>query len=83
MAVFLLILLLTANAMADSRTTQIDALFKEFDHPDRPGAAVLVIQNGKVLYERGYGLADLEKKTPCTAKTNFRLASLTKQFTAM
>jgi CubicO group peptidase (beta-lactamase class C family) len=85
MVVFLLILFLAANVMADTdtRTAKIDALFQEFDHPDTPGAAVLVIQNGKVLYEKGYGLADLNRKTPCTAETNFRLASLTKQFTAM
>jgi CubicO group peptidase (beta-lactamase class C family) len=83
MALLLLIFLLTSNAMADSRTTQVDSLFKVFDRPDTPGAAVLIIQNGKILYERGYGLADLERKIPCTTKTNFRLASLTKQFTAM
>jgi len=48
-----------------------------------PGAALLVIQGGTLILAKGYGLADLEKKIPCTTDTNFRLASLTKQFTAM
>lgn len=61
----------------------VDALFRDFDKPDAPGAAVIVIKEGKALFAKGYGLADLEKKTPCTTNTNFRLASVTKQFTAI
>src|SRR5437763_6645684 len=51
--------------------------------PISPGAAVIVIKEGKSLFAKGYGLADLEKKIPCRTNTNFRLASATKQFTAM
>jgi len=58
-------------------------LFADFNRPDAPGASVTVIQNGKVLLAKGYGLANVEEKIPCTPETNFRLASLTKQFTAM
>src|SRR5207244_990148 len=78
-------LCITASAMADTdpRSAKIDALFHDFNHPDVPGAVVMVIQDGKILKEQNYGLADLDKKTPCAADTNFRLASLTKQFTAM
>ena len=47
-----------------------------------PGAAVLVVQDGAPLVRRGYGLADLEQGAPVTPATNFRLASVTKQFTA-
>jgi CubicO group peptidase (beta-lactamase class C family) len=60
-----------------------DDLFKEFDRPDAPGLSVVVIRDGRKLWARGYGLANLEEKVPCTPNTNFRLASLTKQFTAM
>src|SRR5689334_3674570 len=68
-----------------SRTDEkvVDALFRDFDRPDAPGVTVIVIKQGKALFAKGYGLADLEKKTPCTTNTNFRLASVTKQFTAM
>ena len=47
-----------------------------------PGASVLVLRNGKVAFEKTYGLADLESGTPATPQTNYRLASVTKQFTA-
>jgi CubicO group peptidase (beta-lactamase class C family) len=85
MRILLTVLLLTMSTMAtaDNRSTAIDPLFQDFNHPDAPGAAVMVIQNGKVLYEQAYGLEDLNRKSPCTVETNFRLASLTKQFTAM
>jgi len=48
-----------------------------------PGAAVLVIKNGEVVFERGYGVTDLKSLHRIDARTNFRLASDTKQFTAM
>jgi len=62
---------------------QIDALFGNYSLPDSPGASVLVIRNGRVVFARGYGLANLEQQIPCDVKTNFRLASVSKQFTAM
>lgn len=72
-----------ASALDASQTARIESLFSNFDHPNAPGAAVVVIQNGKPIFAKGYGLADLVTKTPCTTNTNFRLASFTKQFTAM
>jgi len=47
-----------------------------------PGAAVLVLKDGHPLVERAYGLADLERQVAVTPSTDFRLASMTKQFTA-
>jgi CubicO group peptidase (beta-lactamase class C family) len=49
---------------------------------DAPGAAVIVIHNGDVALRKTFGLADVEKHVAVTSKTNFRLASVTKQFTA-
>jgi CubicO group peptidase (beta-lactamase class C family) len=63
--------------------SKIDDLFADFNRADAPGASVIAIQNGKVLLAKGYGLANVKEKVPCTPETNFRLASLTKQFTAM
>lgn len=60
---------------------QVDKIFSEFTN-QTPGASVLVLQNDEVLFKKGYGLADLEKKILIESKTNFRLASITKQFTA-
>ena len=48
-----------------------------------PGYAMAVIKNGKIVLMETDGLADLDKKIPITTKTAFRLASLSKQFTAM
>jgi CubicO group peptidase (beta-lactamase class C family) len=49
---------------------------------DVPGATVIVIHNGDVALRKTYGLADVEQHIAVTSKTNFRLASVTKQFTA-
>ena len=70
-------------AIPDTMTPKIDAFFADFNRTDAPGASVTVIQDGQVLLAKGYGLANVEEKIPCTPETNFRLASLTKQFTAM
>lgn len=59
----------------------IDALLQRYDG-QVPGAAVLVLHDGQPVFRRGYGLAVVEDATPVTAQTSFRLASLTKQFTA-
>ncbi|HWV72046.1 MAG TPA: serine hydrolase domain-containing protein [Pseudosphingobacterium sp.] len=47
-----------------------------------PGASLLIVKDGKVLLQRTYGYADLKSKEPVTAATNFRLASVSKPFTA-
>lgn len=48
-----------------------------------PGAAVIAIQDGKVVHEKGYGLADLKTKGRITPRTAFDIASVSKQFTVM
>lgn len=62
---------------------EVDALFAAWNHADTPGAAVIVIDKGKVVLKKGYGLADLETRKPITPDTAFLLGSITKQFTAM
>ena len=61
----------------------VDRLFSRYDRPGAPGAAVAVIDRGRVAFLRTYGLADLETGARVTESTNFRLASLTKPFTAL
>ncbi|HKQ53877.1 MAG TPA: serine hydrolase domain-containing protein, partial [Pyrinomonadaceae bacterium] len=55
---------------------------KSFVERDRFSGSVLVAQGGKVLFEKGYGPANREWDTPNSPLTKFRIASLTKQFTA-
>ena len=59
----------------------IDGLMRDYDG-QVPGAAVLVLHDGNPVFRRGYGLAELEQATAVTPQTNFRLASVSKQFTA-
>ena len=66
-----------------SREKEIDALLSGVTSPDAPGLAALVRYNGRTLFERGYGVRDLRTKSRIDPQTNFRLASFTKQFTAM
>ena len=62
---------------------KVDALLAPWSKGDTPGAAVLVIKDGKVLLKKGYGLASLETRKPIDPDTAFLLASITKQFTGM
>ena len=66
-----------------SLSKQIDAALLDYVQPNGPGAAVGVLLNGKVVFTKGYGMADKEKIIPVTPNTAFRIASLTKQFTAI
>ena len=66
----------------DSIEKKINTLFKDYSGKN-PGAALLVIQDGEVVLSKSFGMANIEKDIPVTEKTNFRLASVTKQFTAM
>lgn len=63
--------------------TSIDSLYNSEIEKNAPGAALLVSYNGKILIEKGYGLQNLDTKKPITKYTNFRMASLSKQFTAL
>ncbi len=65
------------------RPEQIDQIFAGIESARAPGAAVLVLENGRVTFERYYGVTDLRWLRKIDAHTNFRLASCTKQFTAM
>jgi len=61
---------------------RIHRLLVESYPPNEPGAAVFVSKAGTVILEKGYGLADTERKVPVSPETVFRLASVTKMFTA-
>jgi len=58
-----------------------DSFFRDYTG-NVPGASVIVVRNGNVLFRRAYGMADLEQRIAATPDTHYRLASVTKQFTA-
>ena len=62
--------------------SEIERLLKEKAGPDTPGMICGIIYNGSIVYISGIGLADPERKIPVNTFTNFRIASVSKQFTA-
>jgi len=73
---------LTNRVRAQSIQRTADSLMAVYASPDGPGASLLVVHDGRVEYMKGYGMAAVDTRVPVGAGTNFRLASLSKQFTA-
>jgi CubicO group peptidase (beta-lactamase class C family) len=67
----------------DALHKKVDDLFARWDKPDSPGCALGVIKDGRFVYRRGYGMANLEYGIPISSKSVFRIGSTSKQFTAM
>ncbi len=70
-------------ATRSSEQDQLAAVFRNLTDRGSPGLAVLVRENGRTLLEQGYGVTDLQSRNAIDWQTNFRLASCTKQFTAI
>lgn len=90
-SVFAVVMLLFGAATAptappqskDADEQRIDAIFSDITRPAAPGLGVLVKRDGKVVFEKGYGSRELRSHAQIDVVTNFRLASFTKQFTAL
>jgi CubicO group peptidase (beta-lactamase class C family) len=70
-------------ATEEPMMSKIDAIFSPVADAKSPGVAVLARKDGRVVFSRGYGVRDLKTLAKIDVHTNFRLASCTKQFTAM
>ena len=85
--IVLLILFTSVNTFAQSNKNKIksaiDKIMANYQNANEPGASVLVLKNNKVIFKKGYGVSDISSMDPIKSNTNFRLASVTKQFTAM
>ncbi len=80
--IFLFIAFLVSLVSADEKTDKVDKLFSKWDSTVSPGAALAIIKDGKIIYKRGYGMANLEHNIPLTPTSVFRIGSTSKQFTA-
>ena len=80
-AFFLLQSVYTVAQTNDEAGKKIDALFASYT-AHTPGAAVAIVKDGKVIFKKGYGMADLDHDIPITPQTVFNIASVSKQFTA-
>ena len=83
-AVLLGILFFTAACEAAVQNgPKVDTLFKQWDRDGSPGAAVVVVKDGAVVYQHGYGYANLQDRVRITPQTVFDVASVAKQFTGL
>ncbi|TVZ56235.1 CubicO group peptidase (beta-lactamase class C family) [Lutibacter sp. Hel_I_33_5] len=83
---FLLIFfsLVTAQAqLSEIQSQKINSLFNSWTEPNQPGGTLGIMQNGKIIYSKAFGLASLEYQVPNTTETIFNIASVSKQITAM
>jgi CubicO group peptidase (beta-lactamase class C family) len=78
----LLFVLVATQAFTQKENIRLDSIMSSIYSNDHPGAAIAVVKNGKVVFKKGYGIADLDSKKPITSATNFNICSMTKQFTA-
>ena len=81
-----ILLLLVAGSlqgqnMPDSVDRKVDGIFKEIGGAGHSGCAVAIVSDGKIIFEKGYGMANLEYDISITPSTVFDIASLSKQFT--
>ncbi|MCX7553379.1 serine hydrolase [Marinicella sp. S1101] len=81
-ALIFLLLVTSAASANETHKKEVDEIFSSWHKTDTPGASVGVFKNGKVIYARGYGMANLEYDMPINADSVFRIGSTSKQFTA-
>ena len=84
-SVLIFLLVLSCQSLSkdyDIKATKVDSLLVHLDRNDSPGVAIGVIQNGKFVYKKYYGRANLNHDIPISEKSVFNIASLSKQFTA-
>ena len=72
----------TAPLQPQSTNPRVDSIFAAFDKRDSPGCAVSVVDSGRTVFAKGYGMASLEHDVPITTSSAFYAASVSKQFTA-
>lgn len=69
-------------AQDSSLSARVDRIFAEYDRHGSPGCAVGVAQGGRLVHQRGYGMANLDHDIPLSSSSVFYIASVSKQFTA-
>ena len=70
------------GSLNPDQTKKIDQLFKQYNQPGSPGYALGIIKNNQLVYQKGYGYANLEYDIPMTDSAMFYIGSMAKQFTA-
>jgi len=68
--------------LPDSMAKKVDAVLADYDKTNGPGCALAILKDGKILYQRGYGMSNLEHNIAISPSSIFHVASVSKQFTA-
>ncbi len=71
-----------SQSLPDSTIKKIDSLYTKWNSPNSPGCTIGIVMNDKLIYSKGYGMANLEYDIPNKPETIFHMASISKQFTA-
>src|SRR5580704_8787462 len=71
-----------ATPAQDRAAAAVDEVFSDYTKGGSPGCAVAVYRNGRIIYAKGYGLANLEEDVPILPNSVFDIGSTSKQFTA-
>lgn len=79
---FVLMLMTATAAMAQDSAKKIEDLMKNYYDYGQFNGSILVAEKGKVIFAKGFGMADMEWEIPNQTDTKFRIGSVTKQFTA-
>lgn len=66
-----------------TQVTRIDSIFAKWDRRDSPGCALSVSRDSDILFQKGYGMSNLEYDVPITPQSIFHVASMSKEFTAL
>src|SRR4029077_17396090 len=83
MACLVVFAFVCGSVQAQTLTARLNKLLDDWKEKNAPGMAAMLVRNGRIEYRKVFGLAALEARAPITPDTQFLLASLTKQFTAM
>lgn len=78
-----LILSYYSNSQTKYETNKLDELLNDLNQNDELNGNILVAKKGEIIFNKSYGLADIENKRKLNTNSIFELASVSKQFTAM
>src|SRR5690606_40357022 len=80
---FIILSVISANSQENKKTSELDSLYTELYQKGAFNGNVLVAENGNIIFQKSYGLANEETQEKLNSNTIFELASVSKQFTAM
>jgi CubicO group peptidase (beta-lactamase class C family) len=82
-AVSIFLMVLNSYSLGQNRADKIDQLMQQYEKIGQFSGAVLVAENGQIIYKKAFGYANMDLDVPNMVDTKFRIASMTKAFTAM